>query len=111
MGLLPQPRPPAAASWLHRGVEQVDEAKGRALSILFVDVKLVDLSPGLSAGLSLKDRGGDRIGKMKFKVTNWPEYVADLRQRGSLTVWLTQHQSGQHAVASRATPIWRSRRP
>ncbi len=30
-----------------------------------------------------------RIGKMKFKVTNWPEYEAGLRQRGSLTVWLT----------------------
>lgn len=29
------------------------------------------------------------IGKMKFKMTNWPEYEAVLRQRGSLTVWLT----------------------
>lgn len=29
------------------------------------------------------------IGKMKFKVTNWPEYDSGLRQRGSLTVWLT----------------------
>ena len=26
---------------------------------------------------------------MKLKVTNWPEYEAGLRQRGSLTVWLT----------------------
>lgn len=30
-----------------------------------------------------------RIGKMKFKVTNWPEYEAGLRDRGSLTAWLT----------------------
>jgi hypothetical protein len=30
-----------------------------------------------------------RIGKMKFKVTNWAEYDAGLRQRGSLTLWLT----------------------
>ena len=30
-----------------------------------------------------------RIGKMKFKLTNWPEYEAGLRRRGSLTVWLT----------------------
>ncbi|WP_313293037.1 IS5 family transposase [Rhizobium rhizoryzae] len=30
-----------------------------------------------------------RIGKIKFKVTNWPQYEAGLRQRGSLTVWLT----------------------
>ncbi|MBP2444088.1 hypothetical protein JOH51_001527 [Rhizobium leguminosarum] len=26
---------------------------------------------------------------MKFKVTNWPEYEAGLRERGSLTLWLT----------------------
>lgn len=30
-----------------------------------------------------------RIGKMKFKVTNWVEYEAGLRQRGSLTLWMT----------------------
>lgn len=30
-----------------------------------------------------------RIGKMKFKVTNWPEYEAGLRRRGSLTLWRT----------------------
>lgn len=29
------------------------------------------------------------IGKMKFKVTNWAEYEAGLRQRGSLTLWMT----------------------
>jgi hypothetical protein len=29
------------------------------------------------------------IGKMRFKVTNWPEYEAGLRRRGSLTLWLT----------------------
>ncbi|ANP89315.1 IS5 family transposase [Rhizobium leguminosarum] len=29
------------------------------------------------------------IGKMKFKVTNWAEYEAALRRRGSLTVWMT----------------------
>jgi len=26
---------------------------------------------------------------MKFRVTNWPEYEAGLRRRGSLTLWLT----------------------
>ena len=30
-----------------------------------------------------------RIGKMKFKVTNWAEYEAGLRRRGSLTLWMT----------------------
>jgi hypothetical protein len=29
------------------------------------------------------------IGKMNFGVTNWPEYEAGLRRRGSLTLWLT----------------------
>ncbi|MFK0167082.1 IS5 family transposase [Rhizobium sp. NPDC090279] len=30
-----------------------------------------------------------RIGKMKFKVTNWPEYEAGLRRWGSLALWVT----------------------
>lgn len=30
-----------------------------------------------------------RIRKMKLKVTNWPEYEAGLRRRGSLTLWMT----------------------
>jgi Transposase DDE domain len=29
------------------------------------------------------------IGKMKFKVTNWQEYEAGLRRRGSMTFWIT----------------------
>jgi len=29
------------------------------------------------------------IGKMKLKVTNWSEYEAGLRRRGSLTLWMT----------------------
>lgn len=29
------------------------------------------------------------IPKMKFKVTNWAEYDAGLRRRGSLTLWVT----------------------
>jgi hypothetical protein len=30
-----------------------------------------------------------RIPKQRYRVTNWAEYDASLRQRGSLTVWLT----------------------
>ena len=30
-----------------------------------------------------------RIDKMKFKVTNWSDYEAGRRRRGSLTLWLT----------------------
>jgi hypothetical protein len=29
------------------------------------------------------------IPKIKFKVTNWAEYNAGLRRRGSLTLWVT----------------------
>ena len=29
------------------------------------------------------------IAKMKFRVTNWPEYEEGLRRRGSLTLWMT----------------------
>jgi len=29
------------------------------------------------------------IGKMKFKMTNWPDYDEGRRRRGSLTMWLT----------------------
>ncbi len=56
-----------------------------------------------------------RIGKMKFKVTNWPEYEAGLRRRGSLTVWVTSEalsnwqaprrktRGGQHRYSDLAT--------
>lgn len=49
------------------------------------------------------------IGKMKFKVTNRPEYEAGPSSAGSLTLWVRRRQcchsrrrSGQYAVASRA---------
>ena len=35
-----------------------------------------------------------RIGKMKFKLTNWPDYEAGLGRRGSLTLWLTPEAVG-----------------
>jgi hypothetical protein len=43
-----------------------------------------------------------RIGKMKFKVTNWREYEAGLRQRGSLTLWvMPETLAGWHAPRRR----------
>ncbi|MCM2450040.1 IS5 family transposase [Agrobacterium vitis] len=45
-----------------------------------------------------------RIGKMKFKVTNWAEYEAGLRRRGSLTLWITPD-----ALAGWAAPRRRTR--
>lgn len=35
------------------------------------------------------DKRRHHIPKMKFKVTNWAEYDAGLRRRGSLTLWVT----------------------
>jgi hypothetical protein len=60
-----------------------------------------------------------RIEKMNFRVTNWPEYEAGLRRRGSLTLWADtrmpcprgKHQDARPGAASTAIPIWRSRPP
>ncbi len=30
--------------------------------------------------------------KKSYKTTNWPEYEAGLRQRGSLTVWISEDE-------------------
>jgi heme-degrading monooxygenase HmoA len=40
------------------------------------------------------------IPRQRFKVTNWREYDASLRQRGSLTVWFTE----EAIAAWQATP-------
>ncbi|OCP19801.1 MULTISPECIES: IS5 family transposase [unclassified Ensifer] len=44
-----------------------------------------------------------RIGRMKFKVTNWPEYEAGLRRRGSLTLWLTPEALAMWIAPRRTT--------
>ena len=58
------------------------------------------------------------IPKQRHRVTNWAEYDAALRQRGSLTVWFSEEaittggpSRGRHAVVSRTTRPWRSGRP
>ncbi|MEO1987671.1 MAG: IS5 family transposase [Martelella sp.] len=43
------------------------------------------------------------IGKMKFKVTNWAEYEAGLRRRGSLTLWITPEALAGWAAPRRKT--------
>ena len=30
--------------------------------------------------------------KQSYQTTNWPEYEASLRQRGSLTVWISEDE-------------------
>ncbi len=43
------------------------------------------------------------IPKQKHKVTNWREYDASLRQRGSLTVWFSAEAIEGWRAAPRAT--------
>ncbi len=44
------------------------------------------------------------IPKMPFKVTNWAEYEAGLRRRGSLTLWFMESAIDAWAAAPRSTP-------
>ncbi len=44
------------------------------------------------------------IPKQKHKVTNWREYDASLRQRGSLTVWFTDEAIAAWRAEPRTTP-------
>src|SRR5437764_5081247 len=45
-----------------------------------------------------------RVPRQTHKVSNWPEYDANLRQRGSLTVWFSAEAIEGWAAAPRATP-------
>ncbi|MGM4986078.1 IS5 family transposase [Rhizobium sp. 11_C7_N12_5] len=44
-----------------------------------------------------------RIGKMKFQVTNWAEYEAGLRRRGSLMLWMTPEALSSWQAPKRTT--------
>ena len=44
------------------------------------------------------------IPKQRHQVTNWPEYDAALRQRGSLTVWVTDAAIAAWGAERRTTP-------
>ena len=45
-----------------------------------------------------------RIPKARYRVTNWSEYEASLRQRGSLTVWFTDEAIQAWRAKPRTTP-------
>ena len=45
----------------------------------------------------------DKIPKQKQRVTNWSEYNEGLRQRGDLTVWISEEALGLGSVAN----FWR----
>ena len=44
-----------------------------------------------------------RIPKQRYRVTNWAEYDASLRQRGSLTVWFTEEAIAAWRAEPRTT--------
>jgi Transposase DDE domain len=44
------------------------------------------------------------IPKPRYRITNWPEYDAALRQRGSLTVWFTDAAIAAWQAEARTTP-------
>jgi hypothetical protein len=45
-----------------------------------------------------------RIPRSRYKVTNWRDYEAGLRQRGSLTIWFTEEAIAAWRAAPRTTP-------
>jgi hypothetical protein len=45
-----------------------------------------------------------RIPKARYKVTNWRDYEAGLRKRGSLTIWFTEEAIAAWRAAPRTTP-------
>ena len=45
-----------------------------------------------------------RIPKQRRRITNWAEYDAALRQRGSLTVWFTEAAIAAWHAEPRTTP-------
>jgi hypothetical protein len=47
--------------------------------------------------------GGHRIPRQRHRVTNWPEYDAALRQRGSLTVWFIEEAIAAWRAEPRTT--------
>src|SRR5215207_6016513 len=51
----------------------------------------------------LNQAGRHHITRQKHKVTNWAEYDASLRQRGSRTVWFTEETIGAWAAEPRTT--------
>ena len=45
----------------------------------------------------------DKIPKQKHQVTNWSEYNEGLRQRGDLTVWISEEALGLWSAPRRTT--------
>ena len=57
-----------------------------------------------------------KFDKAQYRVINWAEYNESLRQRGDLTIWVSEEAQSvwsapraRHGVASGDTRIWLSR--
>src|SRR5215210_216370 len=57
----------------------------------------------LALPFKLNQAGRHHIPRQKHNVTNWPAYDASLRQRGSLTVWVTDEAIAAWAAEPRTT--------
>src|SRR6204780_3185805 len=67
------------------------------------------MSRSLSAGrivmpFKFHRNGRHHIPRQKFRVTNWRDYEAALRNRGSLTIWFTTEAIADWRAQPRATP-------
>ena len=49
-------------------------------------------------------RGRRHIPRQKYRVTNWRDYDAALRNRGSLTIWFTEDAIAHWRAQPRTTP-------
>lgn len=72
------------------------------------DLKVLGIECGVTSRLSAmpNKHNTDRrhpIRKMTHRVTNWTEYEAGLRSRGSLTLWITPDALEQWVAAPRTT--------
>ena len=86
---------------LSRGFERI--RFGTILMCLVVNV------PVVGAGIIIMPfkfhrNGRHHIPRQKFRVTNWRDYEAALRNRGSLTIWFTAEAIADWRAQPRATP-------
>ena len=49
-------------------------------------------------------KGRHHIPRQKYRVTNWREYEAALRNRGSLTIWFTDEAIASWKAQPRTSP-------
>src|SRR5208283_1550575 len=61
-------------------------------------------SGGYVVPFKLHRKGRHHIPRQKYRVTNWRDYDAALRNRGSLTIWFTEEALADWKAPPRTTP-------